>query len=203
MPPCWSGSGWADRARGYIENIPHEWMISNENAMDIDESWNWIHILWEPSSKYFQWKKNGMTDLTWNATHKYNLFKCWRFTPDRTPKKLGHDSNLRRGYQRCSNSSWNEKLIALYPSSIMFIQYSSIFTSFHTSYPLTSQVLSPATSFMTEPWPSGYRPRKPSTWSSYSGTLLGHLDTSTALMPSGCRSEIYGVLAYLWTGHQN
>ena len=38
----------------------------------------------------------------------YNLFKCWRYIPDRNIKKSGHGSNLRRGYQRFGDSSWNE-----------------------------------------------------------------------------------------------
>lgn len=88
-----------------------------------------------------------MTDLTWNANHIYNLFKCWRYIPDRNIKKSGHGSNLRRGYQRFSDSSWNDNLFHVQScSSNIFIHNhpyiyiyihpcSSIFcTSFYTRW---------------------------------------------------------------------
>ena len=108
MPPCCSGSGCIDSRGWRIYRIYHgnEWYF--DNAIDIDESWTWFHILW--SIIYTFRAKWGMTDLTWNANHIYNLFKCWRYIPDRNIKKSGHGSNLRRGYQRFGDSSWNENL---------------------------------------------------------------------------------------------
>lgn len=89
-----------------------------------------------------------MTDLTWNANHIYNLFKCWRYIPDRNIKKSGHGSNLRRGYQRFSDSSWNDNLFHVQScSSNIFIHnhpyiyiHSSMFIHFLyiILYPLTS-----------------------------------------------------------------
>ena len=87
----------------------------------------------------------------------------------------------------------------LVPCSIIFIQYihpcSSIFGTSILYPPLTSHPSSLPASHIF-PWPSCYCPRKPSTWSRNSGTLRGHLDTSTGdtSQVNGCQIEIYDVL---------
>ena len=144
-----------------------------------------------------------MTDLTWNANHIYNLFKCWRYIPDRNIKKSGHGSNLRREYQRFSDSSWNDNLfhVQSFSSNIFIHNHPYIYTFIHV-HPFSVHHFIPAdipSKFLAShifPWPSCYCPRKPSTWSGNSGTLRGHLDTSTGdtSQVNGCQIEIHDVL---------